>query len=235
MTTLAVFYTYVKGEAKRGTSLDDVIPRAVARAVRKVERLYTFKHMERFLDIYIPAAGVEGIPNQVPCPAGFKSMQFWRLLNSDPTGQSNAVLYTRINKVDATDQSQLDTGAPAGYWEDGYNNFWLDKTPDQDYSSEMGFIGYTVLPGDNDDSIDVPLLTSFEDVILYEAMIQLGPNIRDQEITAMYKMNRDESLKTVIDSDIENRQAGRSESMQYGWEFKEEVNVNKTDSIAGSV
>lgn len=232
MTTLAKFYTYVSTEARRGSSLDEVIPRKVIQAVRFFERMYTYKHMERFISVPIPMTPTGGIAaNQLIMPQGFKSMGFWRLKNSDPSGNSTVITYSRINKIDPTDQSQLDSGPPQGFWQDGYGNFWLDKMPDMDYASEMGFVGYTVLPNPGDSTVDIPLLTNFEECILYTTLVLLAPTMRSDDANTMYRAVRDECIKTAIDTDIENRQASRSESMQYAWDWKEEVNLSSSTSL----
>lgn len=241
MTTLSTFYTYVKDEARRGSAFDSVIPRKVRQAVQQFERTWTFKHMDRFIDLAIPMAPVSGVPNQVTIPLGFKKMQLWRLRryeniygqldcsSSSGSGSSGHFIYSRITQVDITDQSKLNYSHPKGYWEDGYGNFWLDCLPNRDYNSEMFFVGYTQLPSDGDSSTDIPLLTNYEDVLIYASMVLLAPTMRSDDAATMYKALRDECMKTAIDSDVENRQAGRSESMQYGWEYKEDININRGD------
>lgn len=216
MTTLAQFYQLIRDEAKRGSSLDTVIPGKVRAALKLFEMIYTFKYMDRFIDLTLPLAPVSGVPNQVVQPAGFKKMQLWRIVNDDGR-------YSRITLVDSTDQDKLDSKKPSGYWQQGKSYFWLDSNPDRDYESEMFFTGFTQLPADGDDTTDVYPLTYYESVLVPATMVLLAPNMRNESVMGLYGKTRDECMKAAIDDDVEERQSARSESMQFGWELREHI------------
>lgn len=219
MTTLAAFHTKVSTEIRRGTTFDTNIPDKVQQAVAWIEGLHTFKHMEHYANLTIDSALAS--PRAIPLPTGFKSMKSWRIVNSDGS-------YSNINKVEYYDVSKVDLAKPTAYWQDGMDYFWLDNTPDQNYLTEMAYVGLTILPTDTSQS---PYVTNnFEALILAQTLILMAPLLRSPEIVALYKPQRDELMKAAIDQDVEAREAGSSgDSMEYGAEFKEEINANNSN------
>lgn len=217
MTTLAAFYAEISAEVRRGTSLDASIPRKVQQAVRWIESQHTFKHMEKYVELEILSTGTE--PRALPLPAGFKSMLTWRILLESK--------YYNIIKVDAYDVSEIDTTRPKAYWQDGMDYFWLDSEPDQDYESEMNFIGYTTLPTDTAESPYI--IQEFGALILYQTMVLMAPLMRDATTLQFYKGEREEMIKAAIDADVEARQSAETPSVQYGHEFSEQINLENSN------
>lgn len=217
MTTLTEFYALVSAEVRRGTSLDTHIPRKVQQAVRWMEEQHTFRHMEHYASLTLPSTGNQ--PRALGIPTGFKQMLGFRGILSD----EGAGEYFDLPKIDFYDVSRIEVARPNGYWQDGMDYFWLDNTPDQDYDAEMAYVGFTVLGTTL--SAEPYVLQNFESIILDETMIRMAPLMRDPAVVGLYKGNRDESMKAVIDTDIEGRQSWRSESVQYGWEVKERINL----------
>lgn len=227
MTTLAQFYSNVNFEVKRGQTFVSQIPQYVNMALSFIERSHVFLHTENYASITLSAESEN--PTTIVQPTGFRGMYFWRhLLSTDDNGNPidpsdpNANNYERINHVDPFDMDSIGTGKPRAYWQQGKQFFWLDKVPDKDYPTQMGYNAFTVLPTDTTQSPYV--IQAFGDVILYQTMLLMAPAMRNMDIVNLYKPLRDELFKSLIDADVEERQQSRSESMQYGWEFKEEVN-----------
>ena len=223
MTTLAEFYTLVSSEIRRGTSLDTHIPKKVQQAVRWMEEQHTFRHMEHYAALTLPSTGTQ--PRAIAIPTGFKKMLGFRgILDDQGDGE-----YFDLTKIDFYDISRIETDRPSAYWQDGMDYFWLDNTPDQDYDAEMAYVGFTVLGTVT--SAEPYVIQNFEGIVLDETMIRMAPLMRDPAVVGLYKPNRDEMMKSVIDTDIEGRQSWQSESAQYGWEVKERINLDQNGSL----
>jgi len=210
--TLEEFYASVSREIRRGTSLDDVIPDKVRQALRWMEGQHTFIHMERYADLIISASANE--PRAIPQPVGFKKMKGWRILDDS--------IYYDIRKIDFYDVSKIEEARPNAYWQDGKDYFWLDNTPDQDYNSEVAYTAYTIIP--TDPAQELLVVNDFESLLLSATMVCFGPLLRSVDTINMYKDERDTMMKAAIDADIEERQSWQSESVQYGFEFREHIN-----------
>lgn len=225
MTTLTQFYAQVSDEIRRGSKLNYQVPTKVQMAISWMEKKYTFKYMERFCTLLIDSTVSQ--PRAIQQPTGFKQMYFWRIINDNGT-------YSRITQVDAYDQSannynedvlSLQTcksAKPEAYWQDGNNYFWLDNTPNVNYNSELAFTNFTILPADTSQSPTI--IQTYADLILWQTMLLMASTMREPNITTLYKPLRDEAMEAAVNSDIEQRQSGRSESMKYGWEYMEDVN-----------
>lgn len=224
MSTLQEFYTLVSSEVKRGSALDSVIPAKVAMAVLWMEREHTFKHMDKLVTTTISSSAAQ--PRMIGIPGGFKKMNFWRLL-LPVSGQVQGYNYARLTQVDGYDFTMVEVKQPKAYFQDGNSYFVLDSIPDQDYPSELSYVGRTVLPNDTAQSPDI--IQRYPDLLLFQTMCYMSAPMRNDKVAAFYKPLRDESMKSAIDDDVEARQSARSESMKYGWEYTEDVNnVSKT-------
>lgn len=212
MTSLAEFYTLVSSEIRRGTSFDASIARKVQHAVDWFEQLHRFQYMEKYDALTIVTTGNN--PRAIPQPTGFEKMLGWRITIDGR--------YENIGKVDFYDVDRVDTAQPSAYWQDGKDYFWLDNTPDQEYSSEMAYVAKTVLGTDT--SAEPAVIQKYEGIILAATMIMFAPALRDPAVVGLYKPNRDDLMKSAIDADVDARQSWQSESSQYGWEFREHVN-----------
>lgn len=217
MTTLADFYSQISSEIRRGTSLDSFIASKVQQAVTWFESQHTFLHMQHYADVPIDADA--STPRAIALPTGFKKMLAWRVLL--PNDEEENVYYN-IKKVDFYDVSKVDEGRPEAYWQDGMDYFWLDKTPDQDYDSEMAYLAFTTLG--NDTGAAPYVIQTFPSLILNATMVLFAPLMRDANVVNLYKPERDTMMKAAIDSDIESRQGWQSENVIYGHEFIEEIN-----------
>lgn len=212
--TLADFYTMVSDELRRGTTLDSLIPSKVRQAVKWIEDLHTFKHMEVF---DTPAIVTRGLS----IPSGYKSMEFWRIVKDDGEG------YRYLTLVSPKDVSKTTTDIPAAYWESADNYFYMDNTPDKSYASERSYIANTVLPTDTSQS---PFfINAFEALTLHQTCVMFGPRMRDQAFAAAHLQRREELMKAAIDSDVERRQANEDANVRYGHEFIEQINANNTN------
>lgn len=208
MTTLAEFYSSVSAELRRGSSFDTLIPKRAQLAVSWMEKQHTFLHMEQFGSVSIAS-------RIVAAPTGFKSMSWWRILKGDGK-------YRYLDKIEAKDTLLLDEGMPSGYIQNGKTEFWMDKTPDQTYSSERLYIGYSVLGTDTAASPTVIQL--YESVIFHQTCVLMSTAMRDGAFGTAHKGLRDEAMKAAIDADVEDRQANENPSVIYGHEYREEIN-----------
>lgn len=235
--TLGQFYTMVSNEIKRGTTFDASIPSKVQMAVQWMEGEHTFEYMENLvITIILPApTGTTDstTPRLVGIPGGFKLMNWWRVKhrfdpadNAQPTEpEPRGGTYTRITKVDGYDFGLIRRGCPHAYFQSGKKYFVVDAVPDKNYYTELSYSGNTVLPSDTSQSPDI--IQNYTQLLLFQTMLLMAPGMRDSKLEGFYKPLREEAMKTAIDSDVEARQAGRSESMKYGWEFVEDVNTVK--------
>lgn len=207
--TLGDFHNLVKTEAKKGSTLDDIIPNKVYQAVKELQRKYTFRLQERFVTMTISAAAQ--VPRAISQPLGYKAMKFWRIIN---TG-SEAGTFTNIRQIDPEQVTSVDTDRPNGFWTDGADYFWLDNTPDVDYNTEMSYVQNSVVKGMALETV-VPFLEEYEALVLNETMVQMGAIMRDDKLIARYISGRNVLLDSAIREDIEKRQSWSDERMQYG-------------------
>lgn len=214
MTTLAQFYASVSAEIRRGNTLDSLIESKARQALRWMEGQHTFLHMEHYASLVLSSGARSVAP-----PTGFKKMGAWRIIIDDSDEGSS---YFNISKVDFYDVSRIEVKRPSAYWQDGKDYFWLDNTPDQDYNTEMAYTGYTVLPSDT--SQEPYVIQNYESLLLSQTMVLFAPQLRDPNVLNLYKPQRDEMMKSSIDADVEERQSWQSESVQYGAEFREDIN-----------
>lgn len=221
MTTAVEFYALVSTEIRRGTTLDSSIPRKVQQAVRWMEDQHTFGHMEHYASLLIDST--VSSPRAIVPPSGFKKMVAWRGLEVDQD-DSDESSYFDINKVDFYDVSRIEVARPTSYWQDGMDYFWLDNTPDQDYDTEMAYDGYTVVA---DAGASPYIFQQFEALILAKTMILFAPLLRDPAVSTFYQPEVDSMMKAAIDSDVEARQGWQSQSVQYGWEERQIINLRR--------
>lgn len=219
MITLAQFYAQVGYELRRGTSLDDLIPARVRQALRTIENLHTFRHQElRDTPSLISGQSTVAVPSNTI----FKKIDFWRIPLTSPGG------YHYMTQIDGRDASRQDTDIPNGYWFGGtattspFDTIYFDNIFDQTYTTQRAFSVYTTIPTDT--TATPFIIQIFESALLAQTCLLFAPQMRDEKFMALQKAARDEALKTLVDTDIEARQANSQVSMEYGWEFKEEIN-----------
>ncbi len=202
---LSDFHTLISDEVKKGTTLATVIPGKVRQAVGEIQRRHTFKSMERFTTLTLDSDLSE--PRAIEQPTGFKSMYFFRILNSDGT-------YSYLTEVDPGQVTKTEDAKPQGYWQDGNDYFWLDNSPAEDYNAEMSY--------GQKDNLNVatttvfPFLTEFEGLCVSETMVTLGPLLRDDKLVARYIKSRDILFQAAFLEDEEKRAKNRDERMIYG-------------------
>lgn len=217
MTLLAI-HNKVKASANRGTTLDALIPDAVADAVKWLEATHTFLHMERFAEFEIDSDGE--YPRTISMPTGWKSTNFLRLVL--PGSNNNYFRYLR--EVDPIEVNSYAVDEhPQAYWRDGVEYFWLDGTPTQDYTGEISYNAYTVLPENT--ALSAKILDRYPRLVTASAIVLLGPDIRDDKMVERYKMQRDEWFQTVINAEEEAKIKNKDEAMQYGWQHREGQNA----------
>ena len=106
MTTTQDMMNYIKAEAKRGNTLDDVLLQKLVQAVRSVERLHTFLHMEHYADFIISTTSEN--PRSIPQPAGLKKVRMMRIVYT-PEQRGG---FEFLHEIAPQDLSTLDGSPP---------------------------------------------------------------------------------------------------------------------------
>lgn len=202
---LGDFHQHVKDAVKRGTTLDALIITATKQAALWLERNRTFKYMERYVTFNLDPSAAN--PRAVALPSGgIKSIEFMNLLLA--TGGRQGLF-----QIDPEDVTLVETAAPNGYWIDSDQYFWFDNTPDQVYNLEMSYARFTSWPTDL--TSEPWLLKWADDLMLAQTVMQLNPFLRDDQMFTRMKVLRDESLRTILLTDEELRQSGRSDALRF--------------------
>lgn len=221
MTTTAEFVANISAEVRRGTSLDTHILRKLKQAIRWMEELHTFLHMENFVEVAIDSSAVN--PRRIAIPTGFKTMDFWRISQNISGDSVGAFVY--LNQLNPRDQISVDVDCPTGYWQSGASYFWLDNAPDQDYSSEMSYQAYTTLPSDTGESPSI--LQNFEGVLLHKTCTLMAPLMRDKDFRVFHAEELKLAITAAIDADVEARQANQDQSVIYGSQYSHQIALNR--------
>jgi len=226
MVTTAEFYAEVSAEVRRGTSLDTHIPRKVRQAMRWMEEQHSFLHMERFATMILTADAT--YPRTIALPSGYKSMNFWRIKqNVSDTGAPDAVgAFAYLTRIDPHDQISVDVDCPTAYWQDGMDYFWLDNTPDKDYSAEMSYVAYSTLPSDLTQSPYI--LQNFEGILLHKTCALMAPLMRDKDFKIFHQDELNGAMKSAVDADVEARQSDQIQSVQFGSQYSQQIALNRS-------
>lgn len=114
-----------------------------------------------------------------------------------------------LPRIDPTHMTEVLTRQASGWWLDGMDYIWLDNTPDQDYNAEMDYFQFSPWEELDDEETNW-LLTYGEDVMFYQSMMMLGGTTRQNSGTYQkYKLLRDESLKTLLNTDYDLQEGGQ--------------------------
>lgn len=206
---LSEFYSQVSGAIRRGSSLDAVIPTYARMAARKIERNYTYKHMERFSAYTVDPDASD--PRAIALPTRrIKVIHHTRIIGDDGT------IYP-LKQIDPQELLSIPTEMPRAYWLDGLNYIYLNSTPDKAYTIEFRWDEYTDWPLDL--TAEPVLLDLMEDLMMGETMLMIAANMRDQRLQGLWNPIRQEAYTTSIEADLELRQGDRRYVMQYGQPF----------------
>ena len=204
------FHTLVRDTIKRGTSLDSLISTAARQSARLVERNYTLQYMRRYVTFSLDPAADK--PRAIPFPSvRVKSIRFIKLILDDGT-------FSFVEKADPRQLVETATELPTHYWLDAFDNIWFNNTPDQVYPAEMDAVQFTDWSALTSTSTHW-LLDNADDLLLAQTMLQLSPQIRDDKMMALYKVLRDDALRTLLLSEEELEGSNTNEVMQYGRTF----------------
>lgn len=202
--TLTELHAQISATLNKRDIFDAVIPNYVAQAAMWLERNYTFKYMERFVEFTLDP-DVDN-PRTITLPQEAKKIHFIRRLADD-----GSFYYPKL--VDPSEVTSSTTAAPAGYWLDGTCFIWFDNTPAEAYSMEMRYDAFTVWPTDY---AEEPWLAKYgPDFLIAQTMIQFGPRIRDKGLIEEYRIQRADIVKTLTLADAELRNGETSGAMIY--------------------
>lgn len=205
------FHTLVADAAKRGSTLDSVIPGCVRRAAQWIEQNYTLAYMKRFVEFTISASAAN--PRVLPMPSRPKQIYFMRVVREAPGSQDVSKEYSYLHMTDPSTLGELGVGAPQYYWLDAFDYIWLNSIVEQDWKAEMYYAQYTDWPTDT--TKEPWLVNNAEELLLAQSMLHLAPFMRDTATQQLWKGQRDLALKALIDSDYEFEYQNRSMKMQY--------------------
>jgi len=211
MATLGTFHAQLSSILNRGTVYDALIPDYVRQAARHIERVRTFKQMDRFVSFTLDAAQTE--PRAYPFPTEVKSFSFIRLLLED-----DSLWY--LDHVDPRDVTVRPVARPNRFWLDSVQFIWLDNVPDQNYSAEMNYRQYTTWP--TDPASSNYLTDRYEDLLLAESAIRISPKVRMPGLAQIYREGLEELWQSVSSADDELWWEGRSSAMVFGRNYDEE-------------
>ena len=216
MTTLTELHAEISTELRRGSAFDSLIPEKTKDAIKTIEQMHTFMHMDKLATVNITSGD-----RVITLPTGLKRIEGWRLLL---TGSTSTV-FKYLNKVDYYDVSKLEAKIPNAFYLNGKETAYLDNIPGQDYVSEMAYTGFTVV-GD-DLSAELTIVQDMKSLVKAAAVMLFAPTLRDPNLITLYTPQYNTLLKAAIDSDVEAREGAASESIQYGWEFRNRVNLDE--------
>lgn len=209
--TLGEFHAMVARASRRGTSIPEQIVDSTKLAVMWLERNYTFEYMETFrLFQVVQGSRVLNFPTNTL----IKSFKFVRLLGTDG-------YYTELQKVQPQDLGGIRTASnsvgsdltPGHYFTVGKSSIVFDSVPGSDINGEAMFFSYSDWPVGSDETH--PLLGFAADVLLQQTMLQVAGILKDSEMAGVYKVLRDEALKTLVIAEEESKHGGESVSMAY--------------------
>ena len=200
---LSEFNSLVSTYLKRGTSLDDIIPKASPMALSFLERNYSFKYMEVFKTVQLVSGNRTIV---LPLNMVTKSISMMRFINGDGS-------YSEINRIMPRDLKGTGDGRPDGYWLSGTNVIVFNTTPTENINGEAILNVFTSWPTGPDQTH--PLLIMAADVMIYQTLINMAAYMRDEALVGAYKLMRDEGLNTLTRSDDELRYDSEHSAMAY--------------------
>lgn len=203
MYKLGDIYDQIKDSLARGSTLDAIIPSYTQMAARWIERNYSLKYMERFAEFNMLTDSEQ--PRMIELPnRRIKSIRFLRIPQGDE--------YFYLKKIDPQDQKHVPKVADS-YWQDGWCSLVLSAPVAEDTLFEIGFYEYSAWNTGREAchwlSENCPdLLTSL-------TLMRLARRIRDERMFLVYKGERDEALKTLMDSNDESDFSDMAPVMDY--------------------
>lgn len=197
MSTFAQIRTKVEARLGRGSSVRTMVEDAIRACGLRTERARNFQPMHRFVSFTIDADAAE--PRALPLPSRVKKFNFIRIIKSDGT-------YHRLDRIDPKEAAAPEEAISNGYWVDALDYLWLDNTPDQDYSAEMDY--WQLTDWDAVDDNETPwLFTYAPDFVLYDSLVILAPDTRQNQNTLSgWTANRNDAWAGL-------------EQLQFDWEF----------------
>lgn len=202
---LAAFHSLVSQEARRGNSLDAVIPRRVQMAARYLEKTYNFAYMENLFTIILDPDNDD--PRVVQVPLNIKSIRWIRIPNE--VGE-----YAYLKKVDPSEVTAQTTGFPVGYFLSGPNYIVFDSVVEESYYAEGWGKLYTAWP-EADLDASPWLVDNATDALLCKSMEFICQHLRDYNGLAMFKTQFQDIAKSLVIEDEEKRWDGADLQLGY--------------------
>lgn len=185
--TLGEVIDRVRAEARRGNSLDDVIPAKVAEAVAWLERNHTFPYMRR------RSSGTVVPANPTP------------LSSLGPSGRVKSIIglwwtdagRVRVFQATVRDWDELGKHRPRRFWV-AEGQCWWDAEYDQSLPFECDWVQFVGAPSSFSQSFW--LSENAPDLVVYKAMELLAATMRDSELMGLYRTLAAEALQTLMTS-----------------------------------
>lgn len=203
MSTFGQIADAVSRIVKRGNSLDDSIPLAIATAGKWFERNNSHKYMEVHRITKLDPKATT--PWVVETPTPIKRPRFVRVLCR---GSDGSIEFARLRAVDGEELSRIDVGPPRAFWISGTQQINLNSIVSKPTELEMLYFGYSSWPLGITEEKDREFnnwLTEFgDDFLIWAAINELGTELRNDQLLARSRIKRDEALKT-LENDNDNR------------------------------
>lgn len=205
---LGEFHSSISTIIKRGNSVDGLIPGAVRRAVKSIERRLTFDYMK---DYYRETLKFDesSIQNWTAIDKRrIKSIKSAKLISPDETASY------WLKKDDERQIPGRPVSHPSSYWFSAAKEVHFDCFADRDHLIEFRIAAYTVWPTQN--SAEPVILDNHEDLVLYRTMMEMAPILRDNTMVGVYKGLYDDAIASAAEAEVEMEEDNTDHSMQYG-------------------
>lgn len=208
--TLNEFYALVREEAKRGNTLDALIPSKVRQAARWLERKISFEEMKTTVEV-ICAAGATNISDW---GSGLGSGSRIKELDGLKYFSSATAEFNHLTRVHEKDITALRTEPPQGYWTKGRFTAYFNSILDVSYTFQASLVVYSVWPTDG--SASHYLMEMQETLLFSRTMMLLSPSMRDEKMLALHKGFIEEQLPDAFKEAEESEFADTDAQMHYG-------------------
>lgn len=208
--TLGEFKTLIREEIKRANTLDSLIPSAIRRAARWMERKLDLEYMTGTYDytLQIGDSSIANFPNNIV--AG--SIKEILALKWFATAEGE---WKFIERVDEEEAYLGGTEAyPTGYWTRGHYVIYLNRTLSAVLPIKMSLRVYSTWITNDADSHW--LLDNMEDAMIARTCMYLAPAMRDEALFKAQQAVLAELLPDVFRSVEDAIQGDRSPKMHYG-------------------
>jgi hypothetical protein len=176
------------------TDVNVQIMHAVNTAIRKIERKYNFNYMQKRVSVTLTPG-----TTSFPYPAGFK--QFIKVVPISGTDRLRPVAFHSEDIAMWAYPGPNDTGEPdMGSLIPDSQTVLIRPKADKEYSLECRYFAFSdpLILGESESHW---LLTNFEEVVVYGALIEMVPVIKDFDRDTLWRGRYKEACKILNDQE----------------------------------